>query len=117
MPRRRAERRGPGTPERRRARASGFAVRKNLKSAFGKTTLPMSRPSSTQPFGADAPICRWCSTITRRTSETVETTEQFVPALEKALKTSGIRLIHCKTDVEQISNATTISKIREKSKA
>ena len=29
----------------------------------------------------------------------------------------GVRLLHCKTDVEQISNATTISKIREKAKA
>ena len=29
----------------------------------------------------------------------------------------GVRLIHCKTDVEQITNATTISKIREKAKA
>ena len=42
---------------RRRARASGFAVRKNFISAFGKTTLPMSRPSSTQPCGAELPIC------------------------------------------------------------
>ena len=49
-------------------------------------------------------------------AETVETTEDFVPALEQALEKTGIRLIHCKTDVEQISNATTISKIREKSR-
>jgi len=48
-------------------------------------------------------------------AETVEKTEDFVPALEDALKRKGIRLIHCKTDVEQISNATTISKIRGKS--
>jgi acetolactate synthase I/II/III large subunit len=49
-------------------------------------------------------------------AETVETTEDFAPALEEALKLKGIRLLHCKTDVEQISNATTISKLREKSK-
>ena len=49
-------------------------------------------------------------------SETVEKTEDFAPALDKALKRKGIRLLHCKTDVEQISNATTITKIREKAK-
>jgi acetolactate synthase I/II/III large subunit len=47
---------------------------------------------------------------------TVETTEGFTPALEEALNRKGIRLLHCKTDVEQISNATTISKLRKKSK-
>jgi acetolactate synthase-1/2/3 large subunit len=49
-------------------------------------------------------------------AETVEKTGDFTPALDKALKKKGIRLIHCKTDVEQISNATTITKIRGKSK-
>jgi acetolactate synthase-1/2/3 large subunit len=49
-------------------------------------------------------------------AETVETTADFVPALDKALKKKGIRLIHCRTDVEQISNSTTIAKIREKAK-
>src|SRR6476646_124901 len=47
-------------------------------------------------------------------AETVEKTEAFIPALAKALKRMGIRLIHCRTDVEQITNATTISKLREK---
>jgi len=47
-------------------------------------------------------------------AETVETTAAFAPALDKALKRKGIRLLHCKTDVEQITNATTISKLREK---
>jgi acetolactate synthase-1/2/3 large subunit len=47
---------------------------------------------------------------------TVEKTEDFAPALDEVLKRKGIRLIHCKTNVEQISNATTISKIRGKSK-
>jgi acetolactate synthase-1/2/3 large subunit len=49
-------------------------------------------------------------------AETVEKTADFAPALEKALKQKGIRLIHCKTDVEQITNATTIAKIRGKAK-
>jgi acetolactate synthase-1/2/3 large subunit len=49
-------------------------------------------------------------------AQAIETTADFVPALDEALSLKGIRLIHCKTDVEQISNATTISKIREKSK-
>src|SRR5207245_7924811 len=47
-------------------------------------------------------------------ADTVEATEQFAPALDEAVKRKGLRLIHCKTDVEQISNATTISKLREK---
>jgi acetolactate synthase-1/2/3 large subunit len=50
-------------------------------------------------------------------AETVEKTEDFAPALDRAMDQKGIRLIHCKTDVEQITNATTISKIREKAKA
>ena len=49
-------------------------------------------------------------------AETVETTEEFAPALDEALKRKGIRLLHCKTDVEQISNATTIAKLRERAK-
>jgi acetolactate synthase-1/2/3 large subunit len=49
-------------------------------------------------------------------AETIEETEAFGPALDEALKRKGIRLLHCKTDVEQISNATTITKLREKAK-
>lgn len=48
-------------------------------------------------------------------AETVETTASFAPALDRALGEKGVRLIHCKTEVEQISNQTTISKIRERS--
>ena len=47
-------------------------------------------------------------------AETVEKTEDFAPALDRAMAQKGIRLLHCKTDVEQITNATTISKIRER---
>jgi len=50
-------------------------------------------------------------------AETVETTEAFAPTLDEALKRKGIRLLHCRTDVEQISNATTITKLRERAKA
>jgi acetolactate synthase-1/2/3 large subunit len=50
-------------------------------------------------------------------AETVETTDAFTPAFDEALKRKGIRLLHCKTDVEVISNATTISALREKAKA
>jgi acetolactate synthase-1/2/3 large subunit len=39
----------------------------------------------------------------------VETTEQFAPALARSLERGGIRLIHCVTDVEVISNQTTIA--------
>ena len=50
-------------------------------------------------------------------AETVDKTADFAPALDRAMEQKGIRLIHCKTEVEQITNATTISKIREKAGA
>jgi acetolactate synthase-1/2/3 large subunit len=50
-------------------------------------------------------------------AETVETTDAFAPALDQALKRKGIRLLHLKTDVEQISHAGTIAKLREKAKS
>jgi acetolactate synthase-1/2/3 large subunit len=49
-------------------------------------------------------------------AEKVERTDEFAPVLDAALGQRGIRLIHCKTDVEQISNATTITKLRETAK-
>lgn len=45
-------------------------------------------------------------------SEAVETTAQFAPALDRALAESGVRLLHLRTDVEQITPATTIAAIR-----
>jgi acetolactate synthase I/II/III large subunit len=45
-------------------------------------------------------------------AETVERTEDFAPALDRAMERKGIRLLHCKTDVEQITNQTTITKLR-----
>jgi acetolactate synthase-1/2/3 large subunit len=39
----------------------------------------------------------------------VETTGEFAPALAEAMKRKGIRLLHCITDVEVITNQTTIS--------
>jgi acetolactate synthase-1/2/3 large subunit len=49
-------------------------------------------------------------------AETVQRTEDFAPALERAMGESGVRLLHLKTDVEQITNSTTISKLRERAK-
>jgi acetolactate synthase-1/2/3 large subunit len=49
-------------------------------------------------------------------AETVTTTEEFAPALDRALAETGIRLLHCKTDVEVISNGTTIARLRERAK-
>jgi len=49
-------------------------------------------------------------------AEMVETTDAFAPALDEALQRKGIRLIHCRTDVEQISNSTTIQALRSKKK-
>lgn len=45
-------------------------------------------------------------------SETVETTEQFGPALDRALAQPGVKLLHLKTDMEVITNGTTIDAIR-----
>ncbi|MEO8142256.1 MAG: thiamine pyrophosphate-dependent enzyme, partial [Sphingomicrobium sp.] len=42
----------------------------------------------------------------------VEVTADFAPALDDAMTLKGIRLIHCITDVEVISNATTIKNLR-----
>jgi acetolactate synthase-1/2/3 large subunit len=47
-------------------------------------------------------------------AETVERTETFKPALERALGQSGVRLLHLKTDVEQITPGLTISGLRER---
>ena len=45
-------------------------------------------------------------------AETVERTEDFAPALERAQGQRGVKLLHLKTDVELITNATTISRLR-----
>ena len=47
-------------------------------------------------------------------AERVEATADFAPALGRAMERKGIRLLHCVTDVEIISNATTIAKLRER---
>jgi len=47
-------------------------------------------------------------------AETIETTEQFAPALARALDQPGVKLLHLKTEVEFITPATTISAIRNR---
>jgi acetolactate synthase-1/2/3 large subunit len=49
-------------------------------------------------------------------AERVESTEQFAPALGRAMERKGIRLLHCVTDVEVITNQTTISRLHAKAK-
>ena len=44
-------------------------------------------------------------------AERVEATEEFAPALARSLERGGIRLLHCVTDVEVITNQTTIAAI------
>jgi acetolactate synthase-1/2/3 large subunit len=44
-------------------------------------------------------------------SERVENTEAFGPAFARAMERKGIRLLHCVTDVEVITNQTTIAAI------
>ncbi|MBY9061680.1 thiamine pyrophosphate-binding protein [Sphingomonas yunnanensis] len=46
-------------------------------------------------------------------AETVERTEAFAPALDRALAERGVRLIHCRTDVEQITAGLTLSALRK----
>lgn len=45
-------------------------------------------------------------------AETVETTDEFAPALARARQHDGVALLHLKTDVEQIGPALTISTLR-----
>ncbi|NYT40365.1 thiamine pyrophosphate-binding protein [Sphingomonas sp. R-74633] len=47
-------------------------------------------------------------------AETVETTAQFAPALDRALEQSGLRLLHLKTDIEFITPGLTVSGLRGK---
>ncbi|MBN8811878.1 MULTISPECIES: thiamine pyrophosphate-binding protein [unclassified Sphingomonas] len=47
-------------------------------------------------------------------AETVETTAQFAPALDRALARSGLRLLHLKTDIEFITPGLTVSGLRRK---
>ena len=49
-------------------------------------------------------------------AETVETTDQFGPALQRAMAQTGVTLLHLKTDLEQITPGLTISGLREKAK-
>lgn len=45
-------------------------------------------------------------------AETVESTAEFGPALDRALARKGVKLLHLKTDVEVITHSTTIANIR-----
>jgi acetolactate synthase-1/2/3 large subunit len=47
-------------------------------------------------------------------AETVEETAAFAPALGRALNQPGVRLLHLKTDLEQITAGTTLTAIRSK---
>jgi acetolactate synthase-1/2/3 large subunit len=47
-------------------------------------------------------------------AEAVETTEQFAPALGRALEQPGVALIHLKTDIERISPTLTVSALRNR---
>ncbi|MEP9357763.1 thiamine pyrophosphate-binding protein [Sphingomonas sp. KR3-1] len=47
-------------------------------------------------------------------AETVETTAEFAPALDRALARTGLRLLHLKTDIEFITPGLTVSGLRGK---
>ena len=84
--------------------------------SYGTIRMHQERdyPERHQRHRIEQPRLRGACPRLRRLGATVETTEEFVPALDQAMERKGIRLLHCKTDVEVISNATTIAKLREK---
>ena len=45
-------------------------------------------------------------------AERVETTAAFAPALARAIERKGVRLLHCVTEMEVITPATTIAKLQ-----
>ena len=47
-------------------------------------------------------------------AERVEATDDFAPALARSMERGGIRLLHLVTDVEVITNQTTISDLRDR---
>ena len=47
-------------------------------------------------------------------AERVEATDDFAPALARSMERQGIRLLHLVTDVEVITNQTTISDLRDR---
>ncbi len=47
-------------------------------------------------------------------AETVETTAQFAPALARAMRERGVRLLHLRTDIDVTTPATTLSAIRNR---
>ncbi|NNM75545.1 thiamine pyrophosphate-binding protein [Sphingomonas sp. ID1715] len=47
-------------------------------------------------------------------AETVEETDRFAPALARALDKKGVKLLHLKTDVEQLTPAITLSQLQRK---
>ncbi len=49
-------------------------------------------------------------------AETVETTDQFAPALTRAMAETGVRLLHLKTDIETITAGTTLTAMKARTK-
>ena len=49
-------------------------------------------------------------------AETVETTADFAPSLARAMAQPGVRLLHLKTDIEQITAGTTLSAVTANAK-
>lgn len=45
-------------------------------------------------------------------AETVEATDEFAPALDRAMAQKGVKLLHIKTDMEEITFGLTITKLR-----
>jgi acetolactate synthase-1/2/3 large subunit len=46
-------------------------------------------------------------------AETVERTEEFAPALARAMEQKGVKLLHLKTDIEQLTPGISLSQLRK----
>jgi acetolactate synthase-1/2/3 large subunit len=47
-------------------------------------------------------------------ADRVDKTPDFAPALARATKRKGVRLLHLRTDIEVITNRTTIEELRKR---
>ena len=101
----------------------GFRPWKDAKAIADGPSILQYLHDTAREYGIDRLIrygrrvvdAAWSSSDARWTV-TVERTEDFAPALDEALGRKGIRLLHLKTDVEVITNQTTITALRDKAR-
>ena len=81
--------------------------------AYGTIRMHQAREFPGRPIatGLDNPDFAALARAYGCWAETVETTEDFAPALARAQAERGVRLLHLKTNVDAITPATTLGKI------